>query len=188
MEDKELIEKIKLGDNVAFAELYDMYCQKVYNFAKLYISSASEVAEVVQDVFVKLWEARHLIAEEKGLEGFLFIITRNIIFSIQRKHFRETVLKMTVLRAIENQDSYEIEDELEAADLKKYIDELICQLPQRQREIFCMSRQQNMSYREIAECCDITEKAVERHIYLALKFIRTNLPFFIVFMNTRILV
>lgn len=183
MEEIKLIEQMKSGDNQAFAALYDLYCPKVYNFTRLYISSSDEVAEVVQDVFVKLWESRHLIIEEKGLEGFLFIITRNLIFNMNRRNFRETMLKMTVLKAVEEEGSSNIEEEFAATDLKRYIDGLVTQLPERQQRVFRMSREEHMSYREIAERLNITEKAVERHIYLALKFLRSNLPFFILFVS-----
>lgn len=181
MEEKELIKKIKQSDSIAFATLYDYYWEKVYNFTKLYITSSHDVTEIVQDVFVKLWESRHLLAEDKSLEGFLFIVTRNIIFNATRSHFRENIFKLTVMRAMENEESYNVEDELSATDLKQYIDQLITLLPKRQQEVFRMSREQNMSYKEIAKCCDISEKAVERHIYLALIFLRKNLPLFIMF-------
>lgn len=183
MEEKELIRKVKNGDSTAFAALYDCYWQKVYNFTKLYIATSNDVTEVVQDVFVKLWEARHLLEEDQGLEGFLFIVTRNIIFNISRKQFRESMFKMTVIRAMEKEETYDMEDEFSAADLKQYIDRLIAVLPKRQREVFKMSREQHMSYKEIALCCGISEKAVERHIYLALKFLKKNLPIFILFLG-----
>ena len=65
MKEEELIEQMKNGNNIAFAALYDYYCQKVYNFTKLYVTSSDTVAEIVQDVFVKFWEARHLL--ENGI-------------------------------------------------------------------------------------------------------------------------
>ena len=154
MKEEELIEQMKNGNNIAFAALYDYYCQKVYNFTKLYVTSSDTVAEIVQDVFVKFWEARHLLDNNKKVEGFLFVITRNIIFNKARSRMR---------------------------DLKEYIDRLIAVLPKRQREIFLMSREENMTYREIAARCGIGEKAVERHIHLTLKFLKKNLLLFILF-------
>ena len=71
MKEEELIEQMKNGNNIAFAALYDYYCQKVYNFTKLYVTSSDTVAEIVQDVFVKFWEARHLLDNNKKVEGFL---------------------------------------------------------------------------------------------------------------------
>lgn len=85
---------------------------------------------------------------------------------------REDMFKMTVLRSIENEEPYNQEDRMVAEDLKEYIDRLIAVLPERQREIFLMSREENMTYREIALRCGIGEKAVERHIHLTLKFLK----------------
>lgn len=181
MKETIILEKIRLGDANAFSLLYDLYWLKVYNFAKLYITSPSIVSEVVQDVFVKVWESKELLDATKNFDGFLFMITRNIIFNYSRKHFNELNFKMTVLRGIEK--SYDIEGELTAADLKNYIDKLISRLPARRQQIFRMSREEHLSNREIAKSCEVSEKAVERQITLALKFIKDNLPLFIIFMG-----
>ena len=125
MKEEELIEQMKNGNNIAFAALYDYYCQKVYNFTKLYVTSSDTVAEIVQDVFVKFWEARHLLDNNKKVEGFLFVITRNIIFNKARSRMREDMFKMTILRSIENEEPYNQEDQMVAEDLKEYIDRLI---------------------------------------------------------------
>lgn len=85
---------------------------------------------------------------------------------------REDMFKITILRSIENEEPYNQEDQMVAEDLKEYIDRLIAVLPKRQREIFLMSREENMTYREIAARCGIGEKAVERHIHLTLKFLK----------------
>ena len=176
MKETIILEKVKVGDASAFSLLYDLYWLKVYNFARLYITSSSAISEVVQDVFVKLWESREFLDVTKNFDGFLFMITRNIIFNYSRRNF-----KMTVLKGIEN--SYDIEEELDAADLKNYIDKLISQLPARRQQIFRMSREEHLSNREIAERCAVSEKAIERQITLALKFIKENLPLFVVFMG-----
>lgn len=87
MDETEILTEVKAGNTIAFERLYDCYWLKVYNFAQLYITSSFEVSEVVQDVFVKVWESREMFDETKNFDGFLFIITRNIIFNlILRKH------------------------------------------------------------------------------------------------------
>ena len=181
MEDKLRLTKVKAGDEEAFAWLYDHYWQKVYHFAQLYLTSSSEISEAVQDVFLQVWESRANIDENKNFDGYLFIITRNIIFNYSRRYFNELNFKMTVLQSIE--EGYSIEEELDARDLKTYIDKLVIQLPTNRQRIFRMSREQHLSNKQIAERCAVTEKAVERQITLALKFIRDNLPFFILFMR-----
>lgn len=74
MKEEELIEQMKNGNNIAFAALYDYYCQKVYNFTKLYVTSSDTVAEIVQDVFVKFWEARHLLITTRRWRAFCLLL------------------------------------------------------------------------------------------------------------------
>lgn len=114
MTHKELILKFKEGDEEAFSSIYKLYWEKVYNFSRLYLVSSEDVAEIVQEVFIKLWETRHLVDEKQPFEGFLFIITRNQIFNYSRKQLNYSFLKMTVLQSIEQ--SYEDEDQLEISD------------------------------------------------------------------------
>lgn len=77
---------------------------------------SSELSEVVQDVFLKVWESKEILDADKNFDGFLFMITRNIIFNYSRRYFIDLNFRMTALRGIE--ESYEIEEELDAVDLK----------------------------------------------------------------------
>ncbi len=179
-----LIEKIcalKEGDKTAFAEIYNLFVGKVYNFTRLYIKDSAEIEDIVQEVFIKLWEMRHDIDEEKNMDGLLFIITRNLIFNYSRKSFNEVVFKEMFLSVAA--EPYSTDDHVEANDLKQYIDKLVSQLPPRQQTAFRMSRTLGMSNKQIAEKLNISEKGVERHISLAIKFLKKNLPLFLLFVG-----
>ena len=76
----------------------------------------------------------------------------------------------------------DIEEQIDADNLREYIEKLISVLPPRQREAFMMSRYDQLNVKEIAARMNISERGVERNIYLALKFIRRHLPLFMVFM------
>ena len=180
MEETIILEKVKAGDAAAFSLLYDLYWLKVYNFARLYVTSSSVISEVVQDVFVKVWESKEFLDITKNFDGLLFMITRNIIFNYSRRHFNELNFKMTVLKGLEN--SYDIEEELHAKDLRIYIERLVNELPPRQKEVFYLSRHEQLSYKEIAERLDITPKTVERHINEALKYLKKNIYFLQLFL------
>lgn len=179
MDDAELIWQLKQGSEEAFTALYKKYWRQVYNFARLYLTTVESAEEVVQDVFVKLWEACELIRQEDNFKGLLFIITRNLIFNQHRKTLNEDFYKMTVLAAMES--TYNIEEEIEAHNLSEYIDMLIQELPPRRREIFNLSRKQHLTYKEIAERLNISEKTVENQIGEALKYLRKNIPMLVLF-------
>lgn len=182
MEEKDALRQLRdNSDKTAFAYLYDLYWRKVYNFTKLYIVSSADVEEVVQEVFAKLWENRASINVEQNFAGYLFIIIRNLIFNISRKKLNEEFYKMSVLEAVE--ESYDMEGELDAANLKIYIDSLIALLSPRQQEVFRLSRDQQLSHKEIAALLQISEKTVECHIADALKFLKKNIRLYLIFLS-----
>lgn len=182
MEERDTLDKIKHNsDKAAFADLYNRYWAKVYNFTKLYVISTYDAEEIVQEVFVRIWEGRALIDTEQNFEGYLFIIIRNLIFNHSRKKLNEEFYKMTVLEAVE--ESYNIEEELDAANLKIYIDSLVSLLSPRQQEVFRLSRDQHLSHKEIALRLNISEKTVECHISDALKFLKKNLRLYMLFLS-----
>ena len=102
MEESRIIRLLKEGDRGAFSLLYKRYWQKVYGFCRLYLNSRERAEDVVQEVFIKLWEARELLREDDSPEGFLFIVTRNLVFNQYRKEVNEDYYKMTVLSALES--------------------------------------------------------------------------------------
>ena len=172
MEDNELILLLKQNSKEAFTALYKKYWRQVYNFSRLYLTN--------QEVFIKVWEGRDFMREDDNFKGLMFIITRNLIFNQHRKNLNEDFYKMTVLAAME--DSYDIEEEIEAKNLSEYIDMLINELPPRRREIFNLSRKGNKSYKEIAELLNISEKTVENQISEALKYLRKNITLLSLFL------
>ena len=180
MEEKELIVALKQGGKEAFTTLYQQYWRQVYNFSRLYLLNQSATEEVVQEVFIKVWESREFMREDDNFKGLLFIITRNLIFNRHRKHLNEDFYKVTVLSAIE--DPYDVEEEIDAKDLSRYIDTLIDELPERRREIFNLSRKEHKSYKEIAQILHISEKTVENQISEALKFLKKNITLLSLFL------
>ena len=173
MEKTSVLAKLKQGDETSFTFVYDHYWRKVYRFSEIYLND--------EEVFIKLWESRASINENKDIDGLLFIMTRNTIFDYFRKSLNKITMKITALEVAEK---IAISDEtLEVKDLLEYIWKLVSLLPPRQQEVFIMSRKQQMTNKEIAEQLDISEKAVERNIYFALKFIKKNLNLFIFFIT-----
>ena len=179
MTEKELIILLKEGDEKAFTTLYRRYWSKVYNFSRLYLSSILEIEEVVQEVFVKVWESRSLLREDDNFKGFLFVITRNLVFNQFRRSFNENAYKLTVLSSI--MPYYNLEEELTAADLQEFIEKMVKELPPRQQEVFNLSRNAHITYNEISIRLNISEKTVERHINEALKFLKKNIMFYLIF-------
>lgn len=180
MEEKELILLLKQGNKEAFTTLYEQYWRKVYNFSRLYLLNQRSAEEIVQEVFIKVWEAREFMRENDNFKGLLFIITRNLIFNRHRKNLNEDYYKVTVLSAME--EPYDVEEEIEANNLREYIDALIEELPPKRREIFNLSRKEHKTYKEIALALHISEKTVENQISEALKYLKKNMTLLLFFL------
>jgi len=179
--DRLLLERIQGGDEIAFKQLYNLYWNRVYHFATLYLSDSFECEDVTQVAFLKLWEKRASLSTEKDLDGLLFIIIRNLVFSKHRRSLNERAVKKTLLEAGVIDDS--VEAAIDAKDLADYVDILASNLPPRQRQAFLLSRRDGLSNKEIASVMNISVKGVERNIDLALKFIRRNLPLLMIFLD-----
>ena len=81
MEERQIIKSLKEGDREAFSMLYKQYWEKVYHFCGLYLNNRDVAEDVVQEVFIKVWESREFIREDDNFKGLLFVITRNLIFN-----------------------------------------------------------------------------------------------------------
>ena len=160
-DERDVITRMKAGDSEAFTVIYKRYWMKVYRFASLYILSGEDVEEIVQDVFVRLWQKRDLLDAERDLDGFLFIVTRNLIFNHTRSNFNHSFYRTTVQEAME-EASYDVEEDLYASDLRRRVDTLVGMLPPRQREVFLLSRKYQLTYKEIANRLHISEKTFDR--------------------------
>ncbi len=168
---RDLLHRFKTGDRSAFEHIYVEYAPKVYRFACRYLSDKGIAEEIVQDAFVRLWEARSFIDPDHNFDNYLFTITRNIIFNRHRKNVNELYYRTFLLASLEH-EYYFTEDEIVSYDLAEYIDRVVDRLPAQQKTVFNLSRKQMLTHKEIAAQLGISEKTVEAHIYQALKTIR----------------
>ena len=144
-----MLDRFRQGDANAFASLYRTHWNQVFRFSRLYLKNDEDAEDVVQEVFIRLWQIHERIHPDGNFSGLLFIITRNLIFNRFHKQIDPLSFKVSVLAALESSD--DIESEVSARDLAEYINRLIDLMPARQRQVFNMSRREHKSYREIAE-------------------------------------
>ena len=169
------------GDHKAFERIYRKYWGRVWHFTSLYIGDEFEREEIVQKVFIRLWNSRSKLNVEVDPDGLLFITTRNLIFNHHHRSLNEKALKDAIEK--DSVKAEEILSAIEANDLDQRIDSLVEALPPRQKEAFELNCREGLSYKEIAQKMGISEKGVERNIYLARKFLKENLALFILFLG-----
>ena len=133
--DSELIVKLQKGDVEAFDLLYEKYSVKLYSFGLKYLRSASEAEELVQSVFLKLWENHKQLNKELSFKSYLFTIAYNDICKLFRK--RKYLQKFITESIHENSGtSSETQEGIDYQSALNRVQQLIDKLPERQKEIF----------------------------------------------------
>lgn len=167
-----LVHNLSKGNLLAFNSLYHEYSSRLYRFAYGYLKSEEEAEELLQEVFMIIWEKRKELREDLSFKSFLFTIAFNII----RKHFRtKTYLNKYLKSGSSSESDFQTSNNIIYNSLHKFIIDLVDQLPERRKEIFVKSRVHGYSIKEISEELRISHKTVENQLTTALKFIRTNL-------------
>ncbi len=175
-EDKELYLKLREGDERAFQAMFLKYYPAMCNFARQYLNDHELAEETAQDMFVKIWEKRASLNIETSVKHYFFRSIRNhCLNQIQHEKIKKQYAKVVLESSHQdiNPDQYYLE-----VDLIERIEKCIESLPPKRKEIFRLSREQGMKYKEIADTLAISVKTVEAQMGLALKHLRDELKDF----------
>lgn len=169
--ERELILKLIDDDEEAFCELYSIYKNKLIHFAVKFLKSRTLAEDIFQDTFTVIWQSRKFINPESSFSAFLYTIMRNRIINVLREQdYQERLKQALLLNAVDATVS--VEAEVLSKDLTEKITQAMESLTPRQREIFRMSRELDMSHKEIGEALGISVETVQKHISASLKAIR----------------
>ena len=176
-----LFQQFKRGDSKALEELFHRTFPRLVDFASKITKDAQVAEDILQDVFIKVWEKKGEI-ESLNIEGYLFRMVRNQCLDYIRfvKVIGEKDIELNSIRKFE--ELYRIDfvrDEpylLIQEELKKQIEETIDSLPPRCREVFVLSKIEGLKNREIAEQLQINIKNVERHLARAAQTFKERFP------------
>jgi RNA polymerase sigma-70 factor (family 1) len=174
LEDNELVERLQKGSIEAFDMIYEKYSGKLYAFGLKYLRSMAEAEELVQSVFLKLWENYKKLNKESSFKSYLFTIAYNDICKLFRK--RNYLQKFISDSIYENpQSSFEIEEGIDYQSVLDRVQQIVDKLPERQKIIFFKSRQEGKSTKEIAKEVGLSAGTVDNYISESLKYIRSRL-------------
>jgi RNA polymerase sigma-70 factor, ECF subfamily len=172
--DGELMQEIKADNMFAFDVLYRKYSKKLYKFGFSILKSTEESENLIQEVFLNLWENRRKVEKNSSIKSYVFTITYNSAISIIRKKARESEF-VEYLKSLQEVNVEPVNVELEYNELSDKINDIIKELPQRQKEVFLLNRMEGLKYNEIAERLGISVNTIENHVSHALKTIRKKL-------------
>ena len=168
----EILKDIAAGSSKAFRVLYSQWEPTLSSFIFQVTRSKIITAEIVQDVFLKIWMTRESLVEVKDFKAYLFVISKNRAINALKKSLAD--LERMKKYASEVPFNEQPEDDNDQIPFT-LIDEAIDQLSPRQKEIFLLHRHERYSYREIAEQLGIGKESVKTHLSLAIKSIKNHI-------------
>lgn len=172
--DHNLVKMLQMGNVVAFDSLFDVYSPKLYGFAMKYFKNESDSEELVQEVFVQVWEHRQSLKSELSFKSYLFTIALNQI----RKHFNKKSISLHYFENLHQDSETEDNSAFQNDDYESImaqINLIIGQMPPRRREIFMKSKLEGKSSKEISAELNISAGTVDNQVSEALQFIRSQL-------------
>jgi RNA polymerase sigma-70 factor (ECF subfamily) len=179
------IPHIQQGDKETFEKMFHEYYHGLCQFANRFLGDVDESEEVVQDTFVKLWQSRDQLTINHSLKSYLYQSVRNKCLN-NLKH--GAVVREHQAYSKIHSSSEIHQDTMITTELENRIKESVNLLPPERKRVFLMSREEGLSYKEIALTLNISIKTVENQMGRALKFLREELVdflmiFFVFYLN-----
>ncbi|CAD0004713.1 RNA polymerase sigma-70 factor [Flavobacterium chungangense] len=171
--DAEILERLKKGDKKALTILYDSYWKPLFSSSYLLLKDRELCEEIIQDIFIEIWNRRSDLQIKVSFKSYLYASVRYKVFAEFRKNKPERVELYDDINArfqYATPETRMIHEELE-----QHVRLVVENLPEKCQLVFKLSRNEQLSHKQIAEQLGISTKTVENHITNALKILRDSL-------------
>ncbi len=168
------VQNLKHGDVKAFDELYNKYSQRLYSFSAKYLKSAEEAEEVVQEVFLYIWDKKEGLKPDNSFNAYIFTIAYNIIKKYFIKKSRDNAFKDDLIYTLLKQEN-NLDQIIDYKFLLEKVELIIDSLPNRRKEIFIKRKYHGLSVKQIADELGISPNTVENQLVSAQKQIHDEL-------------
>lgn len=172
--EKNFAERLRNDDKKVIDEIFAMYHMRIFRFSVAYLKNEDDAYDIVQDVFIKVWESRLSIQPDTNFDAFIFTIAKNTVLSLFRKRLTEQKY-FDYLSQNATSNSHDTEEQTDYVFLRQKYEQLVETLPEKRKEIFVLSREKGLTNKEIALRQGISEKTVEDHLTKALAYMKKQL-------------
>lgn len=167
--DEQLLRAVAMGNAEALEQLYVRYWQHLFTAAYNVLKNKAICEDIVQEAFLQLWQRRETLDIQTTLQAYLFSVIRYSVF----KHIKKEQTHSQVFQHLpERLQSITPEDIVVEKNIRSQLAIIVNSLPEKCREIYLLSREEQLTHNEIASRLNISTKTVENHITIALKKIR----------------
>lgn len=178
LDDHVLIRLITLDDKDAFQQLYVRYWSRIFNLVRKKLQSHENAAEIVQDIFLDIWERRETL-EIGSVDRYLFTAAKYKILNQLRRNLEKPQYWDQSLEDVSTHIDQRADNNIELEDLHNALEHALSNLPAKTRDIFRLNRLENQSVREISASMRIPERTVEYHITQSIRKLRLHLREFV---------
>lgn len=177
MEEPDLLRKIRTGDEMAFEKLFRLFYEGLCRYAQGMVNEPELAEEIVQDMFVQIWEKRQTLDFHTGIRPYLYRAVHNRCLN-QIQHQKVRALHQQEILSTTS-ETFQPAGKAEFSELKERFNAALLKLPEECRKVFKLSRENEFSYREIADYLGISIKTVENQMGKALRIMREELRDFL---------
>ena len=170
----DVVKRLKASDPDALKTVFNLWQGAIFNFLLFKTKDTARAEDLLQEVFLRFWNARTRLNENQSIRNYLYTIADNLVLN-EIRHDKVVARHKSNVDTIFFTNTENPEFILEDKEWKKRLEDTIASLPEKPRIIFLMSRMEDLSYQEIADRLSISIKTVETHMVKALKHIRERL-------------
>ena len=168
------LKQLANDDKNALEKIFNYYYPRLYSFSKTLLKLDEGIEDILQEVFLRIYQNRKNIKSTETFQSYIFTITRNLLLNELRSRLNEHKAKEKIYRESVARE-YLLSEKIEFLELQEKLEQIIETLPDRRREIYLLSRKEGLSHKEIAVKLDISEKTVEYHITQSLSEIKKKM-------------
>jgi RNA polymerase sigma-70 factor (family 1) len=174
LSDEALCELLAGDDAAAFAELYDRYFQKIYSTSVSFLKLTHLAKDATQEIFLRIWDNRDKLAGADNAAAYIHRIVRNHILNILKKNLKEIPSALESFEETSEDSELSAERKLAIKNFKAKLEKAIEDLPTQQRLVFRLSREADLSYKDIGEKIGISPNTVRIHLVKAVAQLRAQ--------------
>jgi RNA polymerase sigma-70 factor (family 1) len=166
--------KLQAGDKQSFRVVYETHVSSLHAFVFRFTKSTALTDDIIQEVFIKIWENRGQLDPSKSFKAFLYKIAKNQVLNVLARYKTEETMRKEILVGAERNANV-TEQELEFQEMSEVLQEGIAQLPSQQRKIFELCKTQGLTYEEAASQLNLSTSTINSQMVNALRFLKNYL-------------
>jgi len=171
--DRQLLADIRKGSDEAFRQLYEKYWEDLYRMAYRRLASPEDIKDILQDVFLSLWNNINEVNADESLGGYLYTCLRNRIFNFfEKRQNRLNCLMKQPFNPVESEEI--IWNRFNTKEIQKFIALQVAAMPPKMKRIYLLSKKEQLTISEIAELMNLSPQTIKNQLHRAFERMRHN--------------